>query len=113
MACDPPVSGLRSGLEVLGEPVRAALPAIRSRGGVDVGVGRGNLVHDPAAPAPAGHAHAVRACAGPLLGPVDRGGDVAEELLARHGEDNLEDVLDVRELADAAFALEELGSDGV
>src|SRR5438477_11460279 len=53
MACGPPASAFGSGLEVLGEPVGAALPAVRGRGGVEgrsvvgkEGVPRAWLDHD-------------------------------------------------------------------
>lgn len=61
----------------------------------------------------ADHAHPVGAHAGTLLGPVHRGRAVAEHLLARHRQHDLEDVLDVRDMAGAAFPLEQLGGDRV
>src|SRR6266436_8570919 len=53
MACGPPASAFGSGLEVLGEPVRAALPAVRGCGGIErwavvgkEGMPRSRLDHD-------------------------------------------------------------------
>jgi len=44
------------------------------------------------------------------LAQVRRGRHVAEHLLARHRQHDLQDVLDVRDVAHAAFPLEQLGS---
>jgi hypothetical protein len=89
---------------------RRAVPRHR---GLDVGVGRRHLVHGGAAPAMAGHADLGRADAGPLLRPVHRGGGIAQDLLAGHRQDDLQDRLDVRDMTHAAFPLEQLGRDRV
>src|SRR6266540_2397812 len=93
--------------------VRARGRPVPGHGGLDVGIGRSNLVDGRAAPAPAGHADAVGPHTRPLLGPVVRGRDVTQHLLAGHREHDLQDGLDVRNMTHAALTLEQLRRHGV
>src|SRR5215831_7100711 len=98
----------RDGVGLIG--IRTGGRPVPDHARLHVGIGRGDLVDSGSAPAPPGDARAVCANTRTLLRPVYRRRDVTQHLLARDGEDDLEDVLDVGELADAALTLEELGS---
>jgi len=91
-------------------PCRWPIPRGRR---LDVGKRSGDLDRGGATPAPAGHADTVGADTRARLGEVDRRLGVAQHLLTRHGQDDLQNFLDVRHVADAALALEQLGRDSV